>query len=79
MSEARAIGSVMPTNRMLKFTAFLFDAVAYFTFLFTILYAIGFVSDLVVPKAIDTGANSPVLKRSPSISRCCRCLPFNTA
>ena len=60
MSEARAIGSVMPTNRMLKFTAFLFGAVAYFTFLFTILYAIGFVSDLVVPKAIDTGANSPV-------------------
>ena len=35
---------------MLKFTAFLFGAVAYFTFLFTILYAIGFVSDLVVPK-----------------------------
>nr|WP_249166745.1 methanethiol S-methyltransferase [Bradyrhizobium sp. JYMT SZCCT0428] len=62
MSEARAIGSVMPTNRMLKFTAFLFGAVAYFTFLFTILYAIGFVSDLVVPKAIDTGANSPVLE-----------------
>ena len=62
MSEARAIGSVMPTNRMLKFTAFLFGAVAYFTFLFTILYAIGFVSDLVVPKAIDTGANSPVFE-----------------
>ncbi|WP_249119036.1 MULTISPECIES: hypothetical protein [unclassified Bradyrhizobium] len=62
MSEARAIGSVMPTNRMLKFTAFLFGAVAYFTFLFTILYAVGFVSDLVVPKAIDTGANSPVFE-----------------
>ena len=62
MSEARALGSVMPTNRMLKFTAFLFGAVAYFTFLFTILYAIGFVSDLVVPKAIDTGPKSPVLE-----------------
>lgn len=62
MSEARAIGSVIPTNRMLRFTAFLFGAVAYFTFLFTILYAIGFVSDLVVPKAIDTGVNSPVFE-----------------
>jgi protein-S-isoprenylcysteine O-methyltransferase Ste14 len=52
----------MPTNRMLKFTAFLFGAVAYFTFFFTILYAIGFVSDLVVPKAIDTGAESTVFE-----------------
>ena len=47
---------------MLKFTAFLFGAVAYLTFLFTILYAIGFVSDFVVPKAIDTGAKSPVFE-----------------
>ena len=62
MSEARAIGSAMPTNRMLKFTAFVFGAVAYFTFLFTILYAIGFVSDLVVPKAIDSGAEAPVFE-----------------
>ena len=58
MSETRAIGSAVPTNRMLKFTAFLFGAVAYLTFLFTILYAIGFVSGLVVPKTIDTGAKS---------------------
>ena len=62
MSEARAIGSAMPTGRMLKFTAFLYGAVAYLTFLFTILYAIGFVSDLVVPKAIDTGAKSSVFE-----------------
>ena len=62
MSEARAIGSAMPTNRMLRFTAFLFGAVSYFTFLFTILYAIGFVSDMVVPKAIDTGPKSPVFE-----------------
>ena len=62
MSEARAFGSAMPTNRMLRFTAFLFGAVAYFTFLFTILYAIGFVSDLVVPKAIDTGVKSTIFE-----------------
>jgi methanethiol S-methyltransferase len=62
MSEARAIGSAIPANRVLKFTAFLFGAVAYFTFLFTILYAIGFMSDLVVPKGIDTGAESSVFE-----------------
>jgi protein-S-isoprenylcysteine O-methyltransferase Ste14 len=44
---------------MLRFAAFLYGAVAYLTFFVTILYAIGFVSGLVVPKAIDTGAISP--------------------
>jgi methanethiol S-methyltransferase len=58
MSETQAIASTASTNRMLRFTAFLFGAVAYLTFVFTILYAIGFVSDLVVPKSIDTGAIS---------------------
>jgi len=46
---------------MLKFTAFLYGTLAYLTFFGTILYAIGFVSGLFVPKAIDTGAvSSPV-------------------
>jgi methanethiol S-methyltransferase len=45
-------------NRMLKFIAFLYGLVAYFTFFATILYAIGFVSGLVVPKTIDTGPDS---------------------
>jgi len=58
MTETQAISPVMPGNRILKFTAFLFGAVAYLTFLITILYAIGFVSGLVVPKAIDSGAKS---------------------
>jgi methanethiol S-methyltransferase len=62
MSEAQAIGSATPVNRTLKFTAFPFGAVACLTFLFTILYAIGFVSDLVVPKAIDTGTKSPIFE-----------------
>jgi protein-S-isoprenylcysteine O-methyltransferase Ste14 len=43
---------------MLKFIAFLYGLVAYFTFFATILYAIGFVSGLVVPKTIDTGPDS---------------------
>jgi protein-S-isoprenylcysteine O-methyltransferase Ste14 len=58
MSEAQAVAAATSTNRMLRFTAFLFGAVAYLTFLFTILYAIGFVSGLVVPKTIDTGVKS---------------------
>lgn len=62
MPEAQAVGSAMPTNRMLKFTAFLFGAVAYFTFVFTILYAIGFVSDLMVPKSIDSGPESSIFE-----------------
>jgi methanethiol S-methyltransferase len=59
MSEAQIIGIAVPGNRMLRFAAFLYGAVAYLTFLVTILCAIGFVSGLVVPKTIDTGATSP--------------------
>ena len=62
MTEAQAIRPAVPSNRALRFTAFLFGGVAYLTFLFTILYAIGFVSGLVVPKGIDTGANSGMLE-----------------
>jgi protein-S-isoprenylcysteine O-methyltransferase Ste14 len=58
MSEAHAIAPTPPTNRTLRFTAFLYGAVAYFTFVITILYAIGFVSGLIVPKTIDAGAKS---------------------
>jgi methanethiol S-methyltransferase len=60
MTQIHALGPEAPGNRMLKLTAFLFGAVAYLTFLFTILYAIGFVEGLVVPKDIDSGAKLPV-------------------
>jgi protein-S-isoprenylcysteine O-methyltransferase Ste14 len=62
MTETRAISPAMPGNRALKFTAFLFGAVSYLTFLVTILYAIGFVEGLVVPKTIDTGPESPAIE-----------------
>ncbi len=62
MTETRAIGPAVPGNWVARFTAFLFGAVSYLTFLVTILYAIGFVSGLAVPKAIDTGAKSPALE-----------------
>ena len=62
MADIHALGPAAPGNRMHKLTAFLFGAVAYLTFLFTILYAIGFVEGLVVPKDINTGAKSSVFE-----------------
>src|SRR6266478_6545545 len=58
MTETQLISPATPGNRAVRFTAFLFGGVAYLTFLFTIMYAIGFVSGLAVPKTIDTGAKS---------------------
>jgi protein-S-isoprenylcysteine O-methyltransferase Ste14 len=62
MTQTQSINPATPGNRMHKLTAFLFGAVAYLTFLFTILYAIGFVSGLVVPKGINTGAESSIFE-----------------
>lgn len=41
--------------------ALCYGAVSYLIFLVTFLYAVGFVSRLMVPKTIDTGAETPVL------------------
>jgi protein-S-isoprenylcysteine O-methyltransferase Ste14 len=43
-----------------KFLAFCYGLAAYLVFFFTFLYAIGFVSGLVVPKTIDTGTLVPI-------------------
>jgi len=43
-----------------RIIAFLYGIVAYVTFFVTFLYAIGFVEDLLVPKAIDDGPAGPV-------------------
>jgi len=43
-----------------RIIAFLYGMASYVVFFVTILYAIGFVEGLVVPKAIDTGAVVPV-------------------
>jgi protein-S-isoprenylcysteine O-methyltransferase Ste14 len=62
MTQTQTIGPDVPANRTLKFIAFLYGLVAYFAFFATILYAIGFVMGLVVPKTIDSGAISSTLE-----------------
>lgn len=45
-----------------KVLAFLYGLAAYILFFLTFLYAIGFVTGLVVPKAIDTGPTGPLVE-----------------
>src|SRR5712691_4589775 len=52
-AEVRSIERSSWTGRA---AAFLYGILAYLVFFATILYAIGFVSGLVVPKTIDSGA-----------------------
>jgi methanethiol S-methyltransferase len=58
MTQTQAISPAAAGNRTVKFIAFLYGLVAYFAFFGTVLYAIGFIMGLVVPKTIDTGTVS---------------------
>ena len=60
--QIHSIGPEVAGPRIFKFIAFLYGIAAYLVFFVTILYAIGFVMGLVVPKTIDTGAEAPVVR-----------------
>lgn len=62
MSQVHTIGPDFTGSRLFKFIAFLYGMASYLVFFVTILYAIGFIMGLVVPKNIDTGTNSSVVE-----------------
>jgi methanethiol S-methyltransferase len=62
MTEFQAVSPDLQGNRILKFVAFLYGVVAYFTFFATFLYAVGFVGGMAVPKTIDTGPQSSAMQ-----------------
>jgi protein-S-isoprenylcysteine O-methyltransferase Ste14 len=62
MNQIQSTDPVLLTYRIAKIIALLYGIVAYIAFFVTILYAIGFIMGLVVPKAIDTGSETPALE-----------------
>ena len=62
MTQVHTIGPEVSGSRVFKYIAFLYGVASYLIFFATILYAIGFVMGMVVPKSIDTGTGSSVIE-----------------
>jgi len=60
--QVHSISPEIAGSRIFKLIAFLYGIAAYLVFFVTILYAIGFVMGLVVPKTIDTGTDTPTVE-----------------
>jgi protein-S-isoprenylcysteine O-methyltransferase Ste14 len=60
MTQTQAIDQDVRGNPVGRFIAFLYGLAAYAVFFASFLYAIGFVSGLVMPKTIDTGPVVPI-------------------
>ena len=61
VSQVHSIGPDFTGSRLFKIIAFLYGAASCLVFFVTTLYAIAFVMGVVVPKTIDTGANSSLI------------------
>ena len=62
MTETQAIAQGVSGNRIFRFAAFLYGLVAYLVFFAAFLYAVGFVTGLLVPKTIDDGRATSVVQ-----------------
>jgi methanethiol S-methyltransferase len=62
VTQIQTINPHVSGNRTFKFIAFLYGLAAYLTFFAAFLYAIGFVGGFVVPKSIDSGAESSTIE-----------------
>ena len=60
MTQTQAVSPDVRGNPIERLSSFLYGLVAYLVFFVSFLYAIGFVSGLVVPKTIDSGTAAPV-------------------